>query len=145
MFTDPRVLTYIARKEPWSDQRIQEFVNGGIEKAKTRGWILWPVIYKENAALIGFCGFNGSFEPDVEIGWRLIPEYWGRGLATEAARAVMDHGFRTWKFPRLISVAMTENLKSIRIMKKLGMQFDRQFVHAGCDVVAYAKSNPAAS
>jgi RimJ/RimL family protein N-acetyltransferase len=77
--TDPRVLEYLVT-EPWSDERIQRFINKGIEVAKTRGWILWPVIHREDAELIGFCGFGDEFPPDVEIGWRLRPEYWGRGI-----------------------------------------------------------------
>jgi hypothetical protein len=69
------VLEYLS-VEPWSDDRIQQFVNKGIEVAKTRGWILWPVIHREDCALIGFCGFSDGFPPDVEIAWRLLQEYW---------------------------------------------------------------------
>jgi RimJ/RimL family protein N-acetyltransferase len=82
--TDPRVLRYIGRGVPLSDERIQAFVNGGIETARSRGWILWPVIHRADAELIGFCGFADGFAPDVEIGWRFRLEYWGQGLATEA-------------------------------------------------------------
>jgi RimJ/RimL family protein N-acetyltransferase len=144
LVTDPRVLRHIGHGEPWPDDRTQRFVSGGIEKARTRGWVLWPVIHKADAELIGFCGFNDGFSPDVEIGWRLLPEYWGRGLATEAARAVLDYGFRRFAFPRVISVARPEDRASIRVMEKLGMQFDRRFVHDGLEVVAYAKAAPPA-
>jgi RimJ/RimL family protein N-acetyltransferase len=67
--TDPRVLEFLPT-EPWSDERIQRFINKGIEVAKKRGWILWPVIHREDAELIGFCGFSDEFSPEVEIGWR---------------------------------------------------------------------------
>jgi hypothetical protein len=80
---------------------------------------------------MGFCGFWDGFAPDVEIGWRLRPEYWGQGLATEAAKAVMEYGFRRWGFPRLISVAQPKNRASIRIMEKLGMEFERTSLHEG--------------
>jgi ribosomal-protein-alanine N-acetyltransferase len=53
--------------------------------------------------LIGFCGFSDEFPPDVEIGWRFLPEYWGKGLATEAAKAVMRYGFDTFGFGPLLS------------------------------------------
>jgi ribosomal-protein-alanine N-acetyltransferase len=142
--TDPRVLKYIGDGRPWSDERIRKFVNGGIEKTKTRGWILWPIIQTADAELIGFCGFNDGYAPDVEIGWWLRPDYWGKGLATEAARAVMDYGFRTFKFPRLISVTQPENRQSIRIMEKLGMEFNCQFIGDGIELVCYAKPNPVA-
>jgi RimJ/RimL family protein N-acetyltransferase len=79
----------------------------------------------------------------VEIGWRLRPDYWGQGLATEAATAVMEYGFRRWGFPRLISVAQPENKASLRIMEKLGMEFERRFQHEGTEVVCYSEKNPA--
>jgi len=75
--------------------RRSGFIDKGIEVAKTRGWILWPVIHRDDAVLIGFCGFSDEFPPDVEIGWRFLPDYWGKGLATEAAKAVMQYGFDT--------------------------------------------------
>ncbi len=61
--TDLRVLRYIGRGEPSSDERIQAFVNGGMETARSRGWILWPVIHRADAELIGFCGFADGFPP----------------------------------------------------------------------------------
>jgi [ribosomal protein S5]-alanine N-acetyltransferase len=142
--TDPRVLRYIGTGEPWPDERIRQFVDRGIERAGTRGWILWPVIHREDSTLIGFCGFGDGFPPDVEIGWRLRPEYWGKGYATEAARAVLGHGFATYRFPRVVSVAQPANRASIRVMEKLGMSFEASFVHQGIGVVRYAIRNPEA-
>src|SRR4051812_11344824 len=140
--TDPRVMRYLGDGQPWSDERIRKFVDGGIDAAQTRGWILWPVICKQDSELIGICGFNSAYAPEVEIGWWLRPEYWGKGLATEVAAAVMEYGWRTFGLQRLISVSHPENRASIRVMEKLGMTFDRRFVHNGNEVVAYAKSNP---
>jgi ribosomal-protein-alanine N-acetyltransferase len=140
--TDPRVLRFIGKGEPWSDDRIRRFIDGGIEASRTRGWMLWPLVYKETGALIGFAGFNGAFAPEVEIGWWLSPDYWGRGLATEIGRVLLDYGFRTFNFPRLISVAQPANAASIRVMEKLDMRFDRRFTHEGVDVVSYAVANP---
>ena len=140
--TDPRVLKYIGTGEPWSDERIQQFVQRGIERAETLGWILWPVIHRQDDVLIGFCGFSDGFPPDVEIGWRLLPDYWGKGLATEAATAVLHHGFRTFQFERVISVAQPANRASIRVMEKLGMRLEKSFLHRGLDHVCYVKENP---
>ena len=140
--TDPRVLRYIGNGDPWPDERIQHFVNSGIEKSKTRGWIIWPLHHKLDNRFIGFCGFNDAFLPEVEIGWWLLPEYWGQDLATEAAAAILQHGFQTHHFPSVISVTQPENTASIRVMEKLGMQKDRNFIHNGHSVVAYKISNP---
>lgn len=139
--TDPRVLKYIG-VELSPDERIKAFVKGGIEVAKTRGWILWPVIHREDAELIGFCGFSDGFPPDVELGWRLKPEYWGRGLATEIARAVMEYGWTQFGFGRLISVIHPDNRASIRVAEKLGMTLEGAIFYHGREVLRYAKNNP---
>ncbi len=140
--TDPRVLRYIGDGTPWPDEKIKEGVEKWISLARSRGWILWAVIHRDDAELIGFCGFSYGFAPDVEIGWRLLPDYWGHALATEAARATLDYGFRRWRFARVISVAQPENRASVRVMEKIGMIFDESFVHEGIPVVRYVAENP---
>jgi RimJ/RimL family protein N-acetyltransferase len=140
--TDPRVLRYIGDGRPWSEERIRRFVEGGIEASRTRGWVLWPLVHKPDGQFIGFAGFNNGFAPEVEIGWWLAPAYWGRGLATKAGRALLEYGFGTFGFPRVISVAQPANRTSIRVMEKLGMHLDRRFIHEGFEVVCYVKENP---
>ena len=139
---DPRVLRYIPPSDPWPEERIQGFVKQAIELSESRGWILWPVIHREDDLLIGTCGFWHTFLPDIEIGWRLHPDYWGRGLMTEAVSAVLQYGWERFGFPRVIAVAQVDNRQSIRIMQKLDMVFDKTFVHQGAEVVRYAAVNP---
>lgn len=64
--------------------------------------------------------------PAVEIGWRLGRRHWGHGMATEAARAVLDFGFTDGGLDRIISIHQTGNDASGRIIQKLGMQLDRE-------------------
>jgi RimJ/RimL family protein N-acetyltransferase len=142
LVTDPRVLEYIC-SEPWSDERTQQYINKQIELSKSRGWCGWPVICREDNMLIGLCGFGDEFPPDVQIGWRFLPEYWGRGLATEAAMAFMQYGFDRFHFTRLVAVAQPANLQSIRVMEKLGMTFEKPLTYKGVEVVCYARENPA--
>jgi RimJ/RimL family protein N-acetyltransferase len=63
-------------------------------------------------------------------------------LATEAATAVMQHGFDAFRFDRLISVINQQNRASIRVAEKLGMVWERSFTHKGIEVACYAKANP---
>jgi aminoglycoside 6'-N-acetyltransferase I len=139
--TDPRVLEFLAG-DPWPDERIRRFIERGMEMTQARGWILWPVIHRGDGVLVGFCGFTDERAPEVEIGWRFLPDYWGRGLATEAAAAVLKYGFEAFGFPRVISVAHHSNRRSIRVMEKLGMAFERRFVDRGIEIVQYARANP---
>jgi ribosomal-protein-alanine N-acetyltransferase len=143
LFTDPRVMQYIGDGRPWSDARIRRWVEESIEIEMIRGWVLWPLVHREDSEVIGFCGFWHGFPPDVEMGWRLLPEYWGQGLMTEVAQALIDYGFETYKFERLIAVAQPANRASIRVMEKIGMMFEREFTHHGIDVVSYAREKTA--
>ncbi len=97
-----------------------------------RGWGTWAV--ECDGSLIGYTGFAlPSFLPEVmpvpEIGWRLHPSYWGRGLATEAAKAALDVGFGELGFPEVVSIYEPDNVASGKVMVRLGMPFDRQTVH----------------
>jgi RimJ/RimL family protein N-acetyltransferase len=71
----------------------------------------FAVVPRGDEAIMGYCGFFYHPEhgiEDIEIGYRLHPDYWNRGLITEAARAVRDHGFRDWKLARVISLIHPE-------------------------------------
>jgi RimJ/RimL family protein N-acetyltransferase len=101
---------------------------------ETRGWSQWAAIEKESSTLIGFIGLNPpAFLPEVmpavEVGWRLDPDYWGRGLATEGGRAAIDAGFEVLGLDEIVSIYEPENVASGRVMEHLGMVHDRDTVH----------------
>jgi len=60
--------------------------------------------------------------PTVEVGWRLDPEFWGRGLATEGGRAALGYAFETLNLEEVVSIYEPENLASGRVMERLGMK-----------------------
>ena len=89
----------------------------------------FAVIVRETGLLIGYCGFfvqNVDDKDEVEIGYRLDPSHWGRGLASEAAQAVRDHAFRDLKLPHVISLIHPDNAASIRVAEKNGMTLRKQ-------------------
>ncbi len=135
--TDPKMLRYIGRTEPWSDQRIQTWVKLQIDRQRNERMCRWKLVDKESGRVIGFCGlaFYGT-TGQVEIGYWVARDLWGRGLATEAARAVLRYGLDTLKLERIISVAVPENRASIRVMKKIGLTFAEETTTAalGLDV-----------
>ncbi|HUP03959.1 MAG TPA: GNAT family N-acetyltransferase [Bryobacteraceae bacterium] len=137
--TDPAVMRYITGGAPWSDEQIRSFVARQIAAYTARGFCRWRLTTKPGGEMIGFCGVgywrNG---PDPEIGWWLARAQWGRGLATEAARAALQHAFNATSLDRIMSVAMTGNAASIRIMRKLGLAFDGEFENQGFRLVRYA-------
>jgi RimJ/RimL family protein N-acetyltransferase len=139
--TDVEVMRYITGGIPWSDEQIQNFVHRQIVLHSERGFCRWKIIETSTSELIGFCG-PGLWreEPDPEIGWWLARSHWGRGLATEAARAAIEDAFGRG-LKRIISIAMPENLASIGVMKKVGLRFDAEFESDGVGLMRYAMEN----
>ncbi len=98
----------------------------GIDK---RGWGLWAVEVAESSAFIGFVGlaeprFDAHFTPAVEVGWRLARSAWGKGYATEAGRAAVEHGFDELGLREIVSLTAVLNERSRRVMERLGMSHD---------------------
>ena len=136
--TDPEVMRYINGGIPWTDQQIQSFVAVQIQTCRDRGFCRWKMIDRASRELIGFCG-PGMWRDaeDPEIGWWLVRRLWGRGLATEAARAALADALNRVGLKRVISIARPENEASIAIMKKLGLKFDTEFESDGVKLVRY--------
>ena len=136
--TDVEVMRYITGGVPWPDERIQQFVKRQMELFSERGFCRWKLLAKPGKQMIGFCGvgFWGD-DKDLEIGWWLAREHWGRGLATEAARAALRDALERVKLDRIISIARPANTASIRIMEKLGLTLDGEFAKDGVPLVRY--------
>jgi len=97
--------------------------------ASQPGFGLWGTILKETNEFVGRCGllrWTIEERPEVELTYMLAEKYWGRGLGTEAARALMKYGFEELKLPRLICCIDKENLASIRVAENLGLTFEKE-------------------
>ena len=93
------------------------------------GFGLWAAELRETGGFIGYIGlavprFEAAFTPCVEIGWRLDSAHWGKGLATEGARAAARHAFNGLRLDDLVSLTVPANVRSRRVMEKLGMTYD---------------------
>ena len=94
----------------------------------------FALVLRENNRLIGYCGFFRQVVDavnEIEIGYRLHPDYWNRGLATEAARAVRDYAFEVMKLGRVISLIHPENHASRRVTEKNGMTLEKTTTFRG--------------
>jgi RimJ/RimL family protein N-acetyltransferase len=99
-----------------------------------RGFGFWAVEIPGETQFAGFIGlsvpwFEAHFTPCVEIGWRLARRFWGRGYATEGARAALDFGFERLGLQEILSYAVAANTRSIRVMETIGMKFCEEFDH----------------
>jgi RimJ/RimL family protein N-acetyltransferase len=130
-------------REPFArlnaDPRVMEFFpsvldratsHAGIDRAQTkiadRGWGFWAVESKQDKQFIGFVGLeipraDLPFSPCVEIGWQLAFEYWGKGYATEAAKAALRVGFDRLELLEIVSFTAIDNHRSSAVMERLGM------------------------
>jgi len=102
-----------------------------------QGWSNWAAELVESARFIGFVGLSVPrralpFSPCVEIGWRLAREFWGAGLATEAARGALRVGFERLGLAEIVSFTAVGNRRSRAVMERLGMRDAREdFEHPG--------------
>jgi RimJ/RimL family protein N-acetyltransferase len=127
MNADPRVMAYFPQR---LDRSGSDAVADRIEQHfAEHGFGPWAVELPGVAPFIGFAGlavprFAAAFTPCVEIAWRLAYEHWGRGYATEAARAALAHGFGPLGLAEVVSFTAAGNQRSRAVMARLGMRRD---------------------
>ena len=139
VWTDPDVRRYL-----WDDQiipkeRTTQELHKTIDCFTTHGFGLWAVCLKGHTQLIGICGFLPEDNPrEAELLYAIALSYWQQGLITEAAKAVLQYGLESLGFERIVASADVPNVGSIRVMEKIGMQFDKQEQVDGLELVFYS-------
>jgi ribosomal-protein-alanine N-acetyltransferase len=109
-----------------SIEEIETAIHARINNYKKYGYGRWATILKNGMQFAGWAGLTYLPEFDeIDLGYRFLPEYWGAGIATEASRAILTYGFDTLKLKKIIAIAMKENKASIKVMEKIGMEFDK--------------------
>lgn len=124
---DPEVMRHFPSTLTRADS--DAFVDRVVAGLDDRGWGLWAVEVTATGDFAGFVGLNPAtfvapFTPAVEIGWRLGRPFWGQGIASEAARAVLEHAFGPLGLVEVVSFTTTTNLASQRVMQRIGMGRD---------------------
>lgn len=122
---DPRVMEHFPA--PLSRDESAAMMARQQAAIDTRGWGNWAL--EVDRRCVGFVGlsvptFDAHFTPCTEIGWRLAYEAWGRGYATEAARLALAHGFDVIGLAEIVSFTTLRNLRSRRVMVRIGMRHD---------------------
>lgn len=143
ILADPEVMRFSA-SGPKTPAQTQHLVDGCRKGYEENGFALYAVVHKEDRRLIGYCGLmfqEVNEEQEIEIGYRLHPEYWGRGLGTEAARAVVDHAARL-ELKRLVAVIEAANVGSVRVATGAGMRWEMDTEWRGLPVGVYATTLP---
>src|SRR5215211_2241154 len=124
LYRDPEITKYIPdapRSREEAKEELEWHMNGHPRHPELG---LWATIHKETGKFIGRCGllpWTIDGQNEIEVAYTIAREYWGQGLATEAARAILHYGFEKLHLSRLISLIDSENIASRRVAEKIGM------------------------
>ncbi len=129
LYCDPQITKYIPdapRTREEAKEELEWHMHGHPRFPELG---LWATIYKATGKFIGRCGllpWTIDGQNEVEVAYTISRDYWGQGLATEAAQAILSYGFEKLGFTRLISIIDPENTASQKVAKKIGMKFEKE-------------------
>ncbi len=119
-----------------------ENLNWNLKQWEDNGFGYWMFYLKDTKEWIGRGGLRrvevgGNIE--VEVGYALMPEYWGQGIATEIAQTSVKIAFEILGLDNVVSFTSTTNIASQRVIEKAGFKYERNIIHAGSPHVLYRK------
>ncbi|MCS7458783.1 GNAT family N-acetyltransferase [Paenibacillus doosanensis] len=142
MTADAEVMRHIGRGTPWSQEETLEKLQVFIGRYQaSEGLGLMVAVRRSDGALIGHAGLVPQLvegREETEIGYWISRDYWGQGYAYEAAEGWRDYAWRRLNKGRLISIIQPDNLRSVRVARKLGMTCERTIQHKGKNVCIYS-------
>jgi ribosomal-protein-alanine N-acetyltransferase len=121
LYTDPRVEAFIG---PHTREEVEQELRFDIAHQARYGWSLWAVEERSTGRFLGDCGLRPleMRGPEVELGYDLHPDAWGRGLATEAVRETLDFGLGALAIDRVVAVVKPDHAASRRVLEKAGLE-----------------------
>lgn len=132
MLANDQVMEFYPAKKTYEETRT--YIQKVSRHFQTHGFGVYAVDRLEDSRFIGYIGFqyfnfDTRFSPGVEIGWRLHPDVWGQGLATEGALACLNYGWSELGFEKVYSFTALINKRSERVMQKVGLSKSGEFDH----------------
>jgi RimJ/RimL family protein N-acetyltransferase len=137
IFADPDVIRYMPKRDMTPRERAERALNVSNENWSAHGYGAWLVTDKADGQLIGACDFDTEVMSDVELGYTLAKAYWGKGIATEVARAAVRFGFESVKLERIVAVVVPDNTASWKALERVGFIYEKKAHFYGFDVVYY--------
>ncbi len=132
--SNPLVHKYLGNQTISKIEEAEYAVKFIREQYDSNGIGRWATIEKESGAFIGWSGLKYLTEEEnghinfFDVGYRLIPEFWGKGYATEACKAALKFGFSEFNMDKIVGTANELNLASIRVLSKCGLVYKNQFM-----------------
>jgi ribosomal-protein-alanine N-acetyltransferase len=138
-YNDPEVRRYLWDNEQVTTEQVQDIVVQSQSCFEELGAGFFAIEMLDTPGEItGFCGyrrFEGTDQPELMYG--ILPEFWGQGFVTEAAKAVLGHGFHKCRMESVVAATDTPNQASVRVLQRLGMFFRERREYHGLDTVFY--------
>ena len=134
----PEIIRYTGDQAPTSIEEVRHILGTRpLQDYAMHGFGRMACIEKSSGRLVGFSGLKFVAElNDVDIGYRFLPECWGKGYATESARVLMQQGANEHGIERIVGMVQPENVASARVLEKLGLVFERELtLHGDTDPV----------
>ena len=145
IWSDPEVMKFIPIVLFRSREEISEFIPLSLQRWEERGFGIFAVTEKESRQMVGYCGLqylDGT--PEVEIYYGFSKDSWNRGIATEAARAVIEFGFEKLKLESIAGITHPDNIASQNVLEKLGLKKigeNRKFYDTDCAYFAISRDD----
>jgi RimJ/RimL family protein N-acetyltransferase len=141
--SDPEIVKYVHEPTLKTEEEAKKILINIILPQYQNNLGRLAVHTKDNMDFIGWCGLKYRPELDeIDLGYRLMQKAWGKGFATESAQYTLDHGFKALNLKLITGRAHIENIASIKVLEKIGMDFIGEGIVDDCPVRTYTKSNP---
>jgi len=125
--SNPEVQKYTGDELVSTPERAKEIIETiSFKDYELYGYGRFAAVYKPDNRVIGFAGLK--YLPEInetDIGYRFLPEYWGKGIATEVSKPLIKYGFEQLLLDKIVGVAMPDNRASWHVLEKIGMSFDK--------------------
>jgi RimJ/RimL family protein N-acetyltransferase len=139
MVSDPDVTRFTGDGCQTLEEARKRLEEGPFQDYRKYGYGRWAAVYKPTGKIIGFAGLKHLDDVgEVDLGFRFFKEHWGKGVATEASRAILAYGFDTLQRKRIIGITDLDNKASIRVLEKVGFTFEKFTTFRDHEVAWYA-------
>ena len=138
---DQNVGRWFPKGDGYTREESEKSLTNILKHWDKNGFGIWAIVDKASDVLIGRCGLNLIADTsEVEVDFVVAPDSWGRGYATEAAKAALAYGFEKLKLDRIIALAKPDNTASRRVIEKIGMRYLKNAEYWGITCAYYAIS-----
>lgn len=141
--SDPEVVKYVHEPALTNQEQAEKIITDIILPQYKNNLGRWAMFTKDSNEFIGWCGLKLIEEKnEIDLGYRLMQKYWGRGFATESALYTIEYGFKKLNLDIITGKAHRDNLASLNILIKTGMEFKADEIEDGCPIKVYTITNP---